>query len=73
MPQGRREVERWDIVRRQIEEAETTRRGMLLLTPPALERHLGGQAEELRSGVRGRVREAIRASVEKVLETRTAL
>ena len=37
------------------------------MTPQALERHLESLVEMLRSGMTGRVREAIRASVEKIL------
>jgi hypothetical protein len=55
---------RREVLRREIEEAENTRRGMLQLTPQALERHLEGMMEKLRSGIAGRVREAIRASGE---------
>ncbi len=58
---------RREILWREIEEAETTRRGMLQLTPQALERHLEGLTDKLRSGITGRVQEAIRASVEKIV------
>jgi hypothetical protein len=37
------------------------------LTPAALERHLEGMAEKLRSGDTGRVREAIRATIENTM------
>ncbi len=58
---------RREVLRREIEEAENIRRGMLQLTPQVLERHLEGLVEKLRSGMTGRVREAIRASVKKIL------
>jgi hypothetical protein len=56
-----------DLLRREIEEAEKTRRGALQLTPQALERRLEGLVEKLRSGATGRVREAIRVSVASIL------
>ncbi len=40
---------------------------VLQLTPAALERHLQGMVEKLRSGVAGRVREAIQESVARIL------
>ena len=58
---------RREVLRREIDAVESTRRGLLQLTPQALEQHLAGLTERLRSGVTGRVREAIRASVEKIL------
>ena len=38
-----------------------------LITPAALERHLQGMTEKLRSGVNGKVREAIQQSVARIL------
>jgi hypothetical protein len=58
---------RREVLRREIEEMENTRRGILQLTPQALQRHLEGLVVKLRSGATGRVREAIRASMEKIL------
>jgi len=40
---------------------------VLQLTPAALERHLEGMTEKLRSGVNGKVREAIQQSVARIL------
>jgi hypothetical protein len=40
---------------------------VIQLTPPALERHLQGMTEKLRSGVNGKVREAIQQSVARIL------
>ena len=40
---------------------------ILQLTPAALQRHLEGMTEKLRSGVNGKVREAIQQSVAKIL------
>ena len=40
---------------------------VLQLTPAALERHLQGMTEKLRSGVHGKVREAIQQSVARIL------
>jgi len=40
---------------------------VLRLTPAALERHLQGMTEKLRSGVNGKVREAIQQSVARIL------
>ena len=40
---------------------------MLQLTPATLERHLQGLTEKLRSGVHGKVREAIEQSVAQIL------
>jgi hypothetical protein len=57
-----REVLKWE-----IEAAETTRRGMLQLTPQVLEQHLESLTDKLRSGSTGRVRETLRASVEKIM------
>lgn len=37
------------------------------LTPAALERHLQGMTEKLRSGVNGKVREAIQQSIARIL------
>ena len=37
------------------------------LTPGALDQHLQGMTEKLRSGVRGKVREAIQASIARIL------
>jgi hypothetical protein len=39
---------------------------VLQLTPAALERHLQGMTEKLRSGVNGKVREAIQQSVARI-------
>ncbi len=43
------------------------RERVIQLTPAALERHLQGMTEKLRSGVNGRVREAIQQSVARIL------
>ncbi len=40
---------------------------VLQLTPAALERHLEGMTEKLRSGVNGKVREAIEQSIGRIL------
>ena len=40
---------------------------VIQLTPVALERHLQGMTEKLRSGVNGKVREAIQQSVSRIL------
>ncbi len=40
---------------------------VLQLTPAALDRHLQGMTEKLRSGVNGKVREAIQQSVARIL------
>jgi len=40
---------------------------VIQLTPAALERHLEGMTEKLRSGVNGKVREAIQQSVARIL------
>ncbi|MGD0266439.1 MAG: hypothetical protein ABSD47_16020 [Candidatus Methylomirabilota bacterium] len=40
---------------------------VIQLTPAALERHLQGMTEKLRSGVNGKVREAIQASIARIL------
>ncbi len=40
---------------------------VLQLTPATLERHLEGMIEKLRSGVNGKVREAIQQSVARIL------
>ncbi len=40
---------------------------VIQLTPAALERHLQGMTEKLRSGVNGKVREAIQQSVARIL------
>ena len=53
--------------RREIEQAESARRGILQLTPQVFERRLEALVEKLQSGATGRVREAIRASGEKIL------
>ena len=37
------------------------------LTPAALDRHLQGMTEKLRSGVNGKVREAIQQSIARIL------
>jgi hypothetical protein len=58
---------RREILRREIEEAEKTRRGILQLTRQAVERRLDGLVEKLRSGATGRVREAIRVSMAGIL------
>ncbi len=42
-------------------------RAVIQLTPAALERHLQGMTEKLRSGVNGKVREAIQQSVDRIL------
>jgi hypothetical protein len=40
---------------------------VIQLTPAALERHLEGMTEKLRSGMTGRVREAIQESIARIL------
>ena len=40
---------------------------MVHLTPAMLERHLEGMTEKLRSGVNGKVREAIQQSIARIL------
>ena len=40
---------------------------MIQLTPAALERHLEGLTEKLRSGVNGKVLEAIQQSIARIL------
>jgi hypothetical protein len=40
--------------------------GVLQLTPPALEHHLQALAQELRSGIQGKVRDAIERTVGKI-------
>ncbi len=55
LPQAEIERELLEILQRQ------------LLTPASLERHFEGMTEKLRSGVNGKVREAIQQSVAKIL------
>jgi chromosome segregation ATPase len=68
LEQALREAEaRREVLRREIEQLQGTEQGVLQLTRHALERHLEGMTEKLRSGDTGRVREAIRASVERIV------
>ncbi len=63
-----REAEaRREVLRREIEQLQGAERAVLQLTRQALERHLEGLTEKLRSGDKGRVREAIRESVERIV------
>jgi hypothetical protein len=57
---------RRDLLRGEIEEARPPG-GDDPADPQVLERHLAGLTDKLRSGSTGRVREAIRASVEKIV------
>jgi hypothetical protein len=49
----------------QLDEGQQS--AVIQLTPAALDRHLQGMTEKLRSGVNGKVREAIQQSVARIL------